>query len=75
MNGLINHYNTHIWANVNPNAKTVRHHQINFKVNVWAGITDNYLVGPVFLPNNLNGYNYLLFLQNDLPIYLEDVPL
>ena len=59
--GITNHHNTHIWADVNPKVKKVRHHQINFRVNVWAGIIDNYLIGPVFLPNKLDGEHYLLF--------------
>lgn len=72
-NGITNHHNEHIWADENPHAKKTTHHQRTFKVNVWAGIVDNNLIGPVFLPNNLNGHNYLHFLENDLQGYLEDV--
>lgn len=74
-NGITNHHNEHIWAEENPHEKKVTHHQRMFKVNVWIGIVDNNLIGPVFLPNNLNGENYLQFLQNELPEYLEEVNL
>lgn len=53
--------------------KKVSHHQRTFKVNVWAGVVNNNLIGPVFIPNNLNGTNF--FLHNYLPEYLEEVNL
>ncbi|GBP48189.1 hypothetical protein EVAR_27576_1 [Eumeta japonica] len=33
------------------------------------------VIGPFELPENLNGANYLHFLQNDLPVLLEDLNL
>lgn len=51
------------------------HFQNQFSVNVWAGILENYLIGPFFLPARLNGQSYLNFLQQELPLLLEDVPL
>lgn len=50
-------------------------HQYTFSLNVWAGIIGDHLLGPFFLPQTLNGDNYLHFLQNDLPNLLENVPL
>lgn len=35
--------------------------------------TLRYLVGPIILPNRLNGASYLLFLQNTLSELLEDL--
>lgn len=73
--GVTNLHNEHVYADENPYAIKVTHHQHQFKLNVWAGIIDRYLIGPVVLPDNLNGNMYLHFLQNTLPILLEDVPL
>lgn len=74
-NGMTNIHNTHIWAEENPKAIVETHHQVNFKVNVWAGVVDNFLLGPVILPGNLTGHSFLLFLQNTLPDLLDDLPL
>lgn len=51
--------------------------QDKFSINVWAGIIGRTLIGPHVLPDNLNGENYLHFLQNDLPelLYEAEVPI
>ncbi|GBP27130.1 hypothetical protein EVAR_16801_1 [Eumeta japonica] len=49
--------------------------QYQFKINLWSGIYDGKVIGPFELPENLNGANYLHFLQNDLPVLLEDLNL
>lgn len=74
-NGVTNLHNTHLWANENPRAVIQTHHQVHFKVNVWAGIVDDYLLGPVFLPPIMNGGSFLSFLRNMLPDLLDDLPL
>lgn len=74
-NGVTNHHNSHLWADENPRAKKETHYQNNFSVNVWAGIVDNFLIGPFFLPHRLSGAEYLNFLRNDLPNLLQEVPL
>lgn len=74
-NGLTNLHNTHIWAEENPKAVVETHHQLHFKVNVWAGVVDNFLLGPIILPGNLTGNSFLLFLQDTLPDLLDDLPL
>lgn len=73
--GITNLHNYHEYSDVNPHAITPRHFQREFKINVWMGIIDRYLIGPVVLPNRLNGENYLEFLQNTLPYLLDEVPL
>jgi hypothetical protein len=42
---------------------------------VWAGIIGNCVVGPYLLSDRLNGPAYCVFLQEVLPVLLEDVPL
>lgn len=74
-NGLTNIRNTHVWADENPHAIVETHHQINFKVNVWAGIVNDFLLGPVFLPPRINANNFLFFLQNTFVDILDELPL
>lgn len=74
-NGVTNIHNTHVWANENPKATVETHHQMNFKVNVWAGIVQNFLLGPVFLPGRINADDFLFFLQNTFMDLLDDLPL
>lgn len=74
-NGINNFHNTHVYAYENPHAIIEGRHQIRFSLNVWGGIVANNLIGPIFLPNILNGNAYRNFLVNDLPIALEDVPI
>lgn len=72
---ITNFHNNHIWTVANPHAIIERRHQQTFSLNVWAGIIGDRLLGPVFLPNILNGDNYLNFLRDDLPELLEDLSL
>ncbi|KAK3882488.1 hypothetical protein Pcinc_013131 [Petrolisthes cinctipes] len=73
-NGMVNQHNTHTWAAENPHATTTRGHQERFSINVWAGILGDHLIGPFMLPQRLTANVYTRFLQDDLPILLEDVP-
>lgn len=73
--GIMNFHNDHIWADVNPHAISVKRFQQTFSVNVWLGIIDDYLIGPFFLPARLTGETYHHFLENELPLLLEDVPI
>ncbi|XP_050307516.1 uncharacterized protein LOC126744202 [Anthonomus grandis grandis] len=74
--GILNLHNLHHWApkQENPYAKRQNSFQYRFSVNVWAGVIGNQVIGPHYLPDNLNGDNYLEFLQNDLPELLAEVP-
>jgi len=49
--------------------------QRRFSINVWCGMIDDMLIGPVILDDCMTGQNYLDFLQNELPKHLEDAPL
>ncbi|KAJ8944389.1 hypothetical protein NQ318_017709, partial [Aromia moschata] len=53
------------------------HTQNPEKVNVWAGIIGQNIIGPFFIDGNLNGETYLALLQNNVrqnvcPPVLED---
>jgi len=44
-------------------------------VNVWCGLLGNKFVEPFVFDNNLTGNTYEVFLRNELPGLLEDIPL
>lgn len=74
-NGIFNFHNNHEWTDENPHAMVQKAHQQQFSLNVWAGIIGGHLIGPVFLPQRLNGQIYTNFLGNELPQLLENLPL
>jgi hypothetical protein len=73
--GVFNWRNSHVWSEENPHVIKEHHFQHEFSINVWCGIIGNCILGPVALPDRLNGAGYLNFLQNHLPEVLEEVPL
>lgn len=73
--GYFNTHNDHTWAIENPRVVKETRTQYRFSVNVWAGIIDRQLIGPYIIEGSLNSVKYLEFLENELPILLEDVPL
>jgi hypothetical protein len=66
LNGEVNRQNCRYWAKENPRWMREHHTQYPQKINVWAGIVKNKIIGPYFFDNNVNGLNYLHFLQNFL---------
>ena len=44
-------------------------------MNIWCGVLGNWLIGPFVFHNNLAGNAYEAFLRNELPGWLEDIPL
>jgi len=46
-----------------------------WSLNVWCGIVGNYIIGPHFFEESLNGEIYIDFLENIFPKLLEYVPL
>lgn len=73
--GITNHRNLHTWSVENPRLTRPSSFQIQFSINLWAGIIDDLLIGPYVLPPRLTGDNFLEFLQENLAVLLEDVPL
>lgn len=74
-NAIMNFHNNHIWALENPHEIVETHFQEQFSLNVWGGIIGDHLIGPVFLPGRLTGELYRYFLQHQLCLLLEDLPL
>lgn len=74
-NGTVNRHNCHYWSSENPKWTRENRFQTVWGVNVWCGVFNGRLIGPHFYDGTLTGERYLDFLQNVLPILLEDVPL
>ena len=74
-NGINNTRNSHMWAEKKPHATIVVNHQHRFSVNVWCGLLNNHLIGPHFIEGPLRAENYRRLLEDDLPTYMEDIPL
>lgn len=55
--GLYNLHNSHIWSAENPRVVRVRN-QWRFSINIWAGIVDDYVIGPHVMPDRLDGQAY-----------------
>lgn len=73
--GKVNLHNMHYWSQTNPHWMREVDHQNRWSVNVWCGVLGHRIIGPFIFNDYLNGESYLNFLQNDLPILLEDVPI
>lgn len=71
----VNHHNCRWYADENPHWIVEQHTQYREKINVWAGIIGDNIIGPVFYDNNLTGERYLQFLQETLvPQLIESFP-
>ncbi|XP_070529953.1 histone-lysine N-methyltransferase SETMAR-like [Cardiocondyla obscurior] len=74
-NGIFNSKNFIMWQHQNPHAVRQCAFQFRWKLNVWAGIIGNRVVNwSVLLPPRLDE-RYAQFLENHLPILLEELPL
>lgn len=69
----MNFHNKHQWAEKNRHAIRQARHQEIFSCNIWARIVGDYLIRPMFLLDRLKDQNYRNFLENDSPIFLENV--
>lgn len=69
--GVFNTHNFHHWADENPHEFREYGHQRRFSVNVWLGIINHRVVGPIYLPNRLNAGEYL----NVLEQVIDEIPL
>lgn len=73
--GITNHRNDHLWYSANPRVVRPSSFQHEFSVNVWAGIINDRLIGPLELPPTLNGARFLEFLETQFADSLMDLPL
>lgn len=70
--GSFNVHNNHYWADHNPHVMRERSFQYEFRINVWAALINDQIIGPHFLPNIMNGAAFVNFLNNDLVPLLHE---
>lgn len=66
LTGTVNRQNVRYWSDHNPHWYREGHTQYPQKLNVWAGILGDHIVGPFFIEGNLTGPLYLNMLQNEI---------
>lgn len=62
------------WYRENPHVRMDYRTQYPEKLNVWAGVVGNNIIGPFFIDGNLNGQRYLELLQNQIIPELQQLP-
>lgn len=73
--GVNNFHNLHVWSEQNPHSSREVRSQYRFSVNIWAGIIDQTIIGPVILPPRLDGPAYLRHLNTIHETIEDEVPL
>ncbi|GBL98927.1 hypothetical protein AVEN_165742-1 [Araneus ventricosus] len=74
-NGMFNRQNVHTWSLENPRYAVEVRHQLRWSINVWCGIFNDRLIGPVFYKGTLMGQRYLELLQDVITDFVENLPL
>lgn len=73
--GIFNYHNNHIYAYENPHAVHVNRFQREFRLNVWAAVVNDTIIGPIFLPPHLNGQIYRQMIVDRLEEMVRDIGL
>lgn len=73
LKGEVNRHNCRYWSDTNPLWVTDDHTQYPQKVNVWAGILNDTLVGPFFIDGNLTATKYEDMLQNQIVPKIREI--
>jgi len=73
--GQLNRHNSHYWSVEKSHWYREINHQHRWSLIVWCGILNENLIDPYFFGENVNGNNHLRFLQQRLPVLLEDIDL
>jgi transposase len=66
LKGEVNRHNCRYWSETNPAWMLDSHTQYPQKLNVWAGILNDTLIGPFFINGNLNAGMYEQLLRNQI---------
>lgn len=66
LSGNCNRHNCRYWSDTNPFWMRESKTQYPQKINVWAGILNNQLIGPFFIDGNLNSEKYEAMLRNQI---------
>lgn len=73
LNGEVNRHNFRYWSNENPHWLVEAHTQTPQKLNVWAGLIRDRIIGPFFIQGNLDGERYLDLLINDIVPAIQEI--
>ncbi|XP_072398072.1 uncharacterized protein [Diabrotica undecimpunctata] len=73
LNGHVHRQNVRYWSDENPRLFRECHTQFPTKLNVWAGILGNHIIGPFFIKGNLTGESYLNLLETQIIPAIHDV--
>lgn len=75
-NSQVNLHNAHFWSRSNPHWVRACRHQFQWSFNVWAGIYNGKVIGPVFLDRNLTGDIYHdEILESVVSCFVDDLPI
>ncbi|XP_025264144.1 uncharacterized protein LOC112637804 [Camponotus floridanus] len=66
LDGTLNRHNCRYWDNENPHWKRENNTQYPEKLNVWAGILNDQIIGPFLIEGNLNSEQYEDMLRNEI---------
>lgn len=73
LNGNVNRQNFRYWAPENPDWMRDSHTQYPQKLNVWAGILCNRIIGPFFIDGNLNAEKYVALLKDKIIPAIQEI--
>ncbi|XP_072401603.1 uncharacterized protein [Diabrotica undecimpunctata] len=73
LNGHVHRQNVRYWSDENPLLFRECHTQFPTKLNVWAGILGDHIIGPFFIEGNLTGESYLNLLETQIIPAIHDV--
>jgi hypothetical protein len=74
--GTVNKHNVHYWADINPRWLQETAHQVNWRVNVWCGLFNSKIVGPIFYDGTLTGNRFeQLILNGIVEQFFDNLPL
>lgn len=73
LNGNVNKQNVRYWSDTNPHIFREGHTQFPEKVNVWAGILGNHVIGPIFIRANMTGEIYRNLLEFEIEPQIRQI--
>lgn len=72
--GMFNRQNKRYWSVQNPHKYQEVRIQGRQSLNVWCGIKNNKILGPIIFEGTLTGDRYLNFLTNEIEVILQNIP-
>ncbi|EFN89172.1 hypothetical protein EAI_12526, partial [Harpegnathos saltator] len=73
--GELNTWNCRYWAPRNLHWLRTIDRQRVWKINVWCGIIDDQIIGPISFDDNLDCFRYVDLIERELPILLKNLNL